>query len=165
MICLVPKYEANRMTSWGVGPKFAIISLVLGFLLIFANYYFFPRLILPSNEFVFWFGIGLVAFGLSIMFLAAFQVHQAFNRGRLIKSGIYAHIRNPVYASWILFIVPGLFLATRVLFLIIMPFIMYALIRRLILGEERYLEQKFGKEYSDYKNTVNSIVPKISWKR
>ena len=42
---------------------------------------------------------------------------------------------------------------------------MYVLIKRLIIEEERYLEQKFGKKYSDYKNSVNSIIPKISWKR
>jgi len=158
-------YEPNRMTSWGEGPKFAIISLVMGLLLIFANYYFFPKLVLTFNEFRFWFGIGVVAFGLYLMFLATFQVHQAFNHGRLITGGIYAHTKNPVYAAWILFIVPGLFLATGVLFLMIMPFIMYVLIKRLIIEEERYLEQKFGKVYLDYKNAVNSRVPKMSWKR
>ena len=158
-------HEPNRMTSWGVGPKFAIISLVLGLLLIFANYYFFPKLLLAFNEFMFWFGTGVVAFGFYLMFLATFQVHQAFNQGRLITGGIYAYIRNPVYAAWILFIVPGLFLATGVSFLIIMPFIMYVLIRKLIIEEEQYLEQKFGKVYLDYKNAVNSIVPKMSRER
>ena len=90
------KHAANKMTSWGIGPKFAIISLVIGILLIFANYYFFPRLLLAFNQLSFWFGIGLVTFGLFIMSLTAFQVHQAFNRGRLITSGIYSYIRNPV---------------------------------------------------------------------
>ncbi|HKM60502.1 MAG TPA: hypothetical protein VJY36_06485 [Candidatus Bathyarchaeia archaeon] len=49
--------------------------------------------------------------------------------------------------------------------MIIMPFIMYVLIRKLIIEEEQYLEQKFGKVYLDYKNAVNSIVPKMSRER
>ena len=56
-------------------------------------------------------------------------------------------------------------LGIGVSFLIIMPFIMYVLIRKLIIEEEQYLEQKFGKVYLDYKNAVNSIVPKMSRER
>jgi protein-S-isoprenylcysteine O-methyltransferase Ste14 len=153
------------MTSWGVGPKFAVISIAMGLLAIFVNYYYFASLLLACNPPRFLFGVGLIILGLVMMLVAASQVHQAFNGGRLITSGIYSYVRDPVYAAWILFIVPGLFLATGISFLIVMPFAMYALIRRLITEEERYLEQKFGKEYLDYKKTVNSIVPKMHRKK
>ncbi|HML02576.1 MAG TPA: isoprenylcysteine carboxylmethyltransferase family protein [Candidatus Bathyarchaeia archaeon] len=158
-------HATGRMTSWGVGPKFAVISIVMGLLAIFVNHYFFASLLLPYNLFRFSFGVGLIILGLVMMLVAASQVHQAFNDGKLITSGIYSYVRDPVYAAWILLIVPGLFLATGIPFLIVMPFAMYALIRTLIIDEERYLEQKFGKEYLDYKKTVNSIVPKMHRKK
>jgi len=44
----------------------------------------------------------------------------------------------------------------------VMPFIMYFLIRTLVVEEDEYLEKKFGKEYLEYKKTVNSIIPKLT---
>ena len=81
----------RRMTSWGVGPKFAVISIVMGLLAIFVNYYFFASLLLPYNLFRFLFGVGLIILGLVMMFVAASHVHQAFNDGRLITRGIYSY--------------------------------------------------------------------------
>jgi len=92
---------------------------------------------------------------------AASQVHRAFNQGKLVTSGLYAYIRNPVYAAWILLIAPGVIVASGLLLLTIMPFAMYAMVRVLIVNEDRYLEQKFGQEYLEYKKNVNSIIPKL----
>ena len=150
------------MTSWGIGPKFLVISLVIAVIVIVANAYFFPTLILGYNPIVFSCGVALVLLGATVGVAAAVQVHRAFSEGKLVTTGIYAHVRNPVYAAWILFIAPGLVLATGFLLLAVMPFVMYAAIRVLIVEEDRYLEQKFGREYSDYKKRVNSIIPKLT---
>jgi len=156
------KHASGRMSAWGIGPKFAIISLVIGIVTIIANDYFFSALILRYNPFIFSCGVALILLGIAICLIATVQVHEAFNQGKLITSGIYAYVRNPVYAVWILLIMPGLILVTGFLLLIVMPFVMYALIGILIVEEDEYLEQKFGEEYLEYKKRVNSIIPKLT---
>jgi protein-S-isoprenylcysteine O-methyltransferase Ste14 len=74
-------------------------------------------------------------------------------------------MRHPVYAVWILLIAPGLLLITGVLFLSALPFIMYAFFRQLIVDEDRYLEQKFGQDFLDYKKRVNSVIPNLRRKK
>ena len=76
-----------------------------------------------------------------------------------MTTGIYAYIRNPVYALWILLIAPGLISATCFLLLIALPFVMYAFVRVLIVEEDEYLAEKFGEDYLEYKKKVNSIIP------
>ena len=154
------KDKIGRMTRWGVGPRFAIISGTIGIALIITNRYYFPNLWI-SSPVSFWFGIVIILIGITIFLKAAAQMHRAFNLGRLITDGAYAYVRHPVYAVWILFIAPGLFLTTGALFLIALPFLMYALFRTLIVEEDEYLKQKFGQEFTDYEKKVNSIIPKL----
>ena len=149
------------MTSWGIGPKFASVSVAVGIIIILVNGFVFPALILRFNPFTFLSGIILIMLDAALCVIAAVQVHRAFDQGKLITEGVYAYVRNPVYAAWVLLIAPGLILVTGFLLLTLMPFIMYFLIRTLIVEEDEYLEQKFGKEYLEYKKRVNSIIPKL----
>jgi len=129
--------------------------------MIITNRYYFPNLSLSYNPVSFWFGIVVILIGIAILFKAAVQVHRGFDLGKLVTDGVYAYVRHPVYAVWILFIAPGLFLATGALFLIALPFLMYAVFRTLIVEEDEYLKQKFGQEFTDYTKKVNSIIPKL----
>jgi protein-S-isoprenylcysteine O-methyltransferase Ste14 len=156
------KRKSPHMTSWGIGPKFASVSAAIGIIIILVNDFVFPALILRFNPFTFLSGTILVILGATLCIIAAVQVHRAFDQGKLITEGVYAYVRNPVYAAWVLLIAPGSILVTGFLLLIVMPFIMYFLIRTLIVEEDEYLEQKFGKEYLDYKKRVNSIIPKLT---
>jgi len=156
------KHKSPRMTSWGVGPKFAFASLAIGVIVILVNGFVFPELILRFNPFTFFSGAILILLGATLCIIAAVQVHRAFDQGKLITKGVYAYVRNPVYAAWVLLIAPGLVLVTGFLLLTVMPFIMYFLTRTLIGEEDAYLEQKFGKEYFEYKKRVNSIIPKLT---
>jgi len=149
------------MTRWGIGPIYAAGSIVFVAILSTINIFILPRLTMPYCLFVCGSGLGLVAVGLVILVAALVQVHSAFSNRKLVTSGVYAYMRNPVYAVWILFIVPGLILITRMLLLSIAPFLMYWLLKALIGGEEVYMELTFGKEYLDYKSKVNSVVPKL----
>jgi protein-S-isoprenylcysteine O-methyltransferase Ste14 len=116
---------------------------------------------MPYNLFVFVFGIALITAGVAILVIALVQVHSDFSSRKLVTSGVYAYVRDPVYAVWILLIVPGLILITGMLLLTIAPFLMYWLFKALIGREEACLELTFGKEYLDYKSKVNSVVPKL----
>ena len=157
--------KTGRMTRWGVGPKFATFSLIAALILLTVNIFVFPSLLLPFNRIRLGFGVALVIFGIIIFFVAATQVHRAFNSGKLVTRGVYAYVRHPVYAVWILFIAPGLLLMTGALFLIALIFIMYSVFRVLIEEEDEYLAQKFDQDFLNYKKTVNSIIPRLRRKK
>jgi protein-S-isoprenylcysteine O-methyltransferase Ste14 len=149
------------MSRWGVGPVFAAGSIALVATLSAINIFFLPTLTLSHNLVAFILGTGLMATGTAVLVVVLVQVHSAFGNRRLVTDGVYACMRDPVYAVWILLIVPGLALATGVLLVAIAPFLMYLLFKALIGKEEAYLEMTFGKEYLDYKKKVNSVIPKL----
>ena len=153
------------MTRWGVGPIYAAGSVAFVAILSDINISFFPSLIVPYNPFGCACGIGLMAVGVVIIVIALSQVHSAFGSRRLVTTGVYAYMRDPVYAVWLLFMVPGLILITGMLLLTIAPFLMYSLLKALIGIEEAFMELNFGQKYLQYKSEVNSVIPKLKRSR
>ena len=78
----------------------------------------------------------------------------------LIKSGIYAHIRHPIYTSGIL-ISLGLALVTSSLGgLALFILAVIAFVVR-INAEEKALLAKFGVEYQEYAQKTGALLPKL----
>jgi protein-S-isoprenylcysteine O-methyltransferase Ste14 len=79
---------------------------------------------------------------------------------RLVTSGIYAHVRNPIYVAFLLLLLAIAFaaaadwlVATSIVFAVVIHF---GVVRR----EERYLEARFGDEYRAYM----ARVPRYGWR-
>ncbi len=80
----------------------------------------------------------------------------------LVKDGIFAHCRNPLYLGNIL-IVTGLgIIANSVLFYLIGIPLFIFLYMAIIRAEENYLAAKFGEEYIEYCRNVNRLIPNLS---
>lgn len=80
----------------------------------------------------------------------------------LVKDGIFAHCRNPLYLGNIL-IVTGLgIIANSVLFYLIGIPLFIFLYMAIIRAEENYLVAKFGEEYIEYCRNVNRLIPNLS---
>jgi protein-S-isoprenylcysteine O-methyltransferase Ste14 len=78
----------------------------------------------------------------------------------LIKSGIYAHIRHPIYTSGILLSL-GLALVTSSLGgLALFILAVIAFVVR-INAEEKALLAKFGVEYQEYAQNTGALLPKL----
>ena len=78
----------------------------------------------------------------------------------LIKSGIYAHIRHPIYTSGILLSL-GLALVTGSLWgLALFILAVIAFVVR-INAEEKALLAKFGVEYQEYAKKTGALLPKL----
>jgi protein-S-isoprenylcysteine O-methyltransferase Ste14 len=107
-------------------------------------------------------GIVLVLLGVRVVVLARreFAHHgQPTDPGhptsRLMRSGVFARSRNPLYLGGVIFLV-GIALALNVLWAIV--FLVPSLVLChyvLIIPEERYLAAKFGTEYDEYAAAVH----------
>ncbi|MCK4888781.1 MAG: lipid A phosphate methyltransferase, partial [Candidatus Aminicenantes bacterium] len=74
-------------------------------------------------------------------------------------SGIYSVVRNPLYIGNLL-IYSGLLIVYSNLFaLIFFDILLIVQYYFIILSEEEFLKNTYGDEYSEYKESVNSILP------
>jgi len=153
----------KQMTRWGVGPKFTIISLIFA-VIVFA----IQTIVFPELKFIIYtrlintiVGTFLIGVGLIIFLIPAFTIDRYFYESKLCKKGVYAYLRHPIYASWISFIVPGIVILRGSILGVTIPIFMYIVFRTLIPIEEKYLIEKFGDEYFEYKSKVWAVFPKL----
>jgi protein-S-isoprenylcysteine O-methyltransferase Ste14 len=72
----------------------------------------------------------------------------------VLTDGIYAYSRNPMYIGLIVFLIAASILLNNLWILILTPVFIAVMWKGVIDREERYLEEKFGSEYTDYKKRV-----------
>jgi len=153
---------AKTMGRWGVGLIFAPMSGIILTLFITLHYAFFTdfNFILPRNISQM-FGIFFVVLGLVFYIASSIQLHGQFTKRKLITNGFYSFSRNPIYSSWILFIIPGSALIIDSVLLLLAPVLLYIMFRFLVVREEEYLEREYGDEYLEYKKRTGRIMPKL----
>jgi protein-S-isoprenylcysteine O-methyltransferase Ste14 len=144
------------MTELGVAPLIAVPSFLYLGAAIVLHYALFPlfaftsvpglALRLP--------GAALIAFGLVILLSSGLRVLKAFREQRLLTDGFFAMFPNPMYAAFVLLIVPGLALLLDSWLVLTASAVVYALFRALVPGEDRWLKEKFGRRYEEYRRRV-----------
>jgi protein-S-isoprenylcysteine O-methyltransferase Ste14 len=79
----------------------------------------------------------------------------------LKKTGIFAHVRNPMYLSTPLIFIAFVLLTASLISIIpiIITFIVYT---NMVKFEEKDLEKIFGQEYLDYKKKVPRWLPRLT---
>jgi len=81
---------------------------------------------------------------------------------RLITTGIYGFVRNPMHLGWTLFLYGiAVFMQSFTLLVIFLPLFILAHILYITLVEEKELEKKYGQAYTDYKKRVPMLIPKL----
>lgn len=112
-------------------------------------------------------GVILFVLGVSMPIRARRAFHEAETNIRpnkpttaIITSGLYAHVRNPIYqGAAIALLGLALMLGSDWMLILMVPMLLI-LHHGVVLREERYLERKFGETYWGYKATV----PRYGWK-
>jgi len=133
-------------------PEGHVIPLILGILAQES----FP---LPLDN-IEWLGYALgIPFILAGIFLAAWSVHEVNAISieapkELITTGPYAIGRNPMYVAWSLIFVGAIFLVNTKWLALLFSFVLAYTHYRVILREERELEEQFGNDYREYCNKV-----------
>ena len=154
------------MDRLGVGPKFALLGIAFGAIILTLHYYFLPTFtfILFSRYVNIILGAILILIGVPLFIASGIMVHTHVSKGRLCTTSVYAYFRHPLYAAWVVFIVPGIVIITGSVIAICWPIFLYILFKLFTVEEEKYLSEKFGKEYMQYEKQVNAVFPKL-WKK
>lgn len=157
------KSKEFKMPAFGVGPLYVIICLILtigGICLHLKGYLYQGELSKGKIIFII-IGTILILFGIYLWVQAVIveKINKKVKEKKLIKSGVYSIVRNPVYSAFI-FIFTGILLLTANLYLLILPFVFWFFLTILMKNtEEKWLKNEFGKEYEIYLKEVNRVIP------
>jgi len=151
----------TKMTFGGIGPKLAIITLpyILLAILVMQREPHFLRLNLPNPAWwtIFghcWIGIGVVFYLATIIVFVS-----DFKQGLLVTRGTFGLCRNPIYATFIVFFIPGLALVFKSGMILSIALVLYLNFKISIHGERMVLRRNFGAAYEAYERTVNELIP------
>jgi protein-S-isoprenylcysteine O-methyltransferase Ste14 len=103
-------------------------------------------------------GVGIAAWGRRTMQAAGTNVNPALPTTVTLASGPFRFSRNPLYLALTLLYL-GLTLAFNTWWGIVMLVLVHIIMHRgVVLREERYLDQKFGETYRQYRSKVRRYV-------
>lgn len=157
----------QKMTWGGIGVKLAVFSLpyfILTIVLMVFRPDFLKMTFLPPLAG--WIAGGvLTAAGLDMVGHSVMELRGGIKKQRLVTTGIYSLSRNPLYASWIFFIIPGLSLIFGSGLFLAGTLVVYANFKLLIGEENGILRKNFGKKYAEYEKKVNELLPLPKWKK
>lgn len=151
----------TKMTFGGIGPKLALISMpyiVLAMLVMqrdpqFLKLQYVDSIWIAVTGYA-WIGIGF------LFYVATIKVFLTdFKKGLLVTRGTFGLCRNPIYASFIVFFIPGLALVFQSGMILSIALVLYLNFKISIHGENKVLEREFGEDYEDYRKCVNEIIP------
>lgn len=106
-------------------------------------------------------GALFMAVGLYFWASGAMVIRKAFYEKRLLTEGVYGWTRNPMYAAFILFLIPALSLLLNDMLLMLASAVMFVIFKISIRKEEAYLLEQFGEEYRRYIEQVPRLIPWI----
>jgi protein-S-isoprenylcysteine O-methyltransferase Ste14 len=151
----------GKMSRWGIGPIFASLSIAYGMITFVISRYFDPvfQIVFLPHWLISILGIALIVIGVPFFIISVKTVMHAYNANELVTDGIFRCCRHPLYASWVVFIVPGMVFLANSWIGLTTPVFMYFILRILVRKEETYLENLFGSEYLEYKKSVPCILP------
>jgi len=152
--------SASGLDARGVGPRIMLRTIPI-VLVAIACGIFESELVnmnLFDNDLVKTFGWIWLLAGVATFAIALAQFITNFPKGKLISVGMYACSRNPIYSSWIIFILPALSLVLNNWLFFAAAYVMARSTISLVKEEEKELQQVFGKEYEEYKYRVGSII-------
>ena len=143
--------KQNNMSIIGQGGKIILFTLPSLIAAIWLHAYSPQIAALPESiSFLrpvgyVWLLPGLILWGTAII-----QLLTGFSRGKLVTTGAYGVVRNPIYSSVTFFILPAVALMTLTWVYLVVSVFLYVGVMIFIGTEEKQLTKAFGKEYEAY---------------
>lgn len=156
----VPKGYVDNAGVIAPPPLIYAVPLVAGWYLNRTN----PFPIMPA-QYAQWIGLSAIAVGVVLMVFAGVQFWRKHTSvipysptTAIVQSGPFRISRNPIYLADTVCYVGVAILLNTAWPMLLLPIVLLVMHRGVILREERYLEQKFGPEYIDYKTRVRRWI-------
>lgn len=151
----------KEMTLGGIGPRMVLlclpyIALSVGILIAHPDFLDISWL---QSTIVRYIGFGWLAAGIILWISSVITFVSAFQQKKLVTSGPFAICRNPVYASFIVFIIPALGVIFHSGLILSIALVMYLAFKICIHGEMIVLRRTFGEDYENYLGAVNELFP------
>ena len=111
--------------------------------------------------------VGILGLIISVgIFIAGFNIFKSYDENpvptsttnRIIKTGIFAYTRNPIYLSFIMFYLSMFLVFENVMYFLSFVGLAIWLHNYVIKPEENFLLKKFSDEYERYKDAVNRWI-------
>ena len=111
--------------------------------------------------------VGIICFLVSIaIFFAGFNIFKTYDENpvptsatnKIIKTGIFAYTRNPIYFAFVLFHLGMFMLFENVMYFLSSIFLSIWIHNYVIKLEERFLLEKFPKEFPRYMEAVKRWI-------
>lgn len=99
-------------------------------------------------------GVGLVAWGMLTFRRARTAIVPHHPASRIVSVGPYRYTRNPMYTGLTIVSAGAAGLMDSAWPLLLLPLVLAALVRLVIVREEAYLHSAFGAEYAAYQARV-----------
>jgi|WetSurSiteA1Bulk_404760.scaffolds.fasta_scaffold00237_11 protein-S-isoprenylcysteine O-methyltransferase Ste14 len=151
----------QKLNFMGAGPKIGgiglpwlagaiVISVLYKKTFLFSGHW--SKLLLVA-------GIIIAAAGFIFYLLTARLLLNGLRNTKLITSGTYYCCRNPLYAAFILMIVPGLSLMLNSWLILTASVITYVVFKISIRSEYEEMESFFGEQYRLYAKDTPELIP------
>lgn len=152
--------QQNGMNIVGQGGKIILFMLPSLIAAIFAHIYL-PHIATLPERFSFIKPVGylLLVPGLILWSSAVVQLVLGFSQGKLVTTGAYGVVRNPIYSSVTFFILPAVALLTLTWVYFVVSVFLYVGVMIFIGTEEEQMTKAFGKQYEDYLKRVDRLIP------
>ena len=145
------------------GPDIKINPFQMSVGLLVASY-ILGEFVLPKYHLAYFFNLfGVLGLIASVaLFITGFTLYKSYGEDpkpntstkRLIKTGIYAYTRNPIYLAFVLFHLSMFLVFENVMYFLSSVGLAIWLHHWVIKVEEDYLQMQFNDEYVRYKNAV-----------
>jgi len=151
----------NKLNYMGIGPKIGGILLPWLGLVIFLTlrYESSFNYIKNGNKILFFFGIALLGIGSIMYLITGSKLLKGLKKTKLMTSGTYYLCCNPLYASIILLIIPGLSLLMNSWLILSASIIGFLLFKLFIKSEYAEMEKFFGNDYRKYRAETPEFFP------
>jgi protein-S-isoprenylcysteine O-methyltransferase Ste14 len=152
--------KQNDMTIVGQGGKIILLMLpsLIAATFVQINYPAFAGLP-ESIRFLQPVGYILLLLGVALWGSAIVQLLAGFSKGKLVTTGAYGVVRNPIYSSVTFFILPAVAFLTWSWVYFVPSIFLYAGVLLFIGKEEQQLKAAFGQTYEDYLTRVDRLIP------
>ena len=106
-------------------------------------------------------GIVFILFGIYLWINAVIvcKLDDNIRSNKLVTTGVYAYVRNPIYSA-VLLVCTGAIIIANNLYLLVLPVIYWTFLTILMKNtEEKWLLNLYGDEYVNYCKKVNRCIP------